>query len=199
MIADTETAAVEPDGDVKSLIAEFEAMEAPEEAPDDMEAMEQPEATTGDPVADDLIDRLNGTLNWAAERQRQDAEAAVQSDIDSAVKFVAQGAEGANERTVRGMLYAEYYENPAFQQAFNARDISPGIFQNHLRRMTSEMQADIAARPDPTATADAEAVTQAVLTAARDSGNPGPSEISHEVARGLSDEKLEAYLKEHSK
>ena len=179
--------------DIDALISEFEATEpAPPAEP------EAPAETTGDPQADELVDRINGTLEWAAERQQQEYEAKIQSDFDAAVKAVADGVEGVGERLVRGILYSELSENAAFHHAFGAREGYPDMLRDHLGRIARELKEELSNRPDPQLTEDRSTIADAVMASSRVSGSPEPDEISHKAARKMSDEQLEEYLTKHS-
>lgn len=137
--------------------------------------------------------RLETLYGWAIDRDRKEAAAAAERDLESAVKYIIEEKGlNATERMVKSYLVNEFHTDQRFNRAFLNRHNNTLQWENAIKRATNGLMKELSSLPDPEVTADVNAIAAAV----RASNSRTPTPETPKNMNKMSDREFNAHLQE---
>lgn len=154
-----ETEPTEEAPSIEELAAQFEQSQ-----PDQREqgTYAQPQAEYqqqqgGEYDQSEIIESLRAINERFSLQDQKDAELALRQDIDAAVTTVSEQLTDVKPSIIKGVLNAEYLDNPSFAKAWDKRQSNPEAFKKVLGWVANKYKSEFVTTRDP----DVEANNQA--------------------------------------
>lgn len=167
---------VQPEQSLEDIAAQFEMPNEPQKQPEQSPTP----ALDGVEKLSQQLSQVQQRLDAEDARRAQEAERA---DIESAVQAIKGVASEADEKLIKGMLYAEYGENEAFRKIFDNRHQNSKAYNDALSLVGKAVKEAAAITVDPQVAENERALHQSI----KNQSSYEPSDIPEEH-RNMSDE-----------